>query len=103
MTFTCTDCGKTYTQTIPMTSHSCQSVVVEPTCEEFGYTEHTCTVCGYRYISEITQPRGHHEQVQNARKPPAQSLAIPATRSAPIAARVLCLGESIPAKGPQLV
>ena len=99
MTFTCTDCGKTYTQTIPMTSHSCQSVVVEPTCEEFGYTEHTCTVCGYRYISEITQPRGHHEQVQNAKEATCTEPGYTGDAVCTDCGKVLCLGESIPAKG----
>ena len=99
MTFTCTDCGKTYTQTIPMTSHSCQSVVVEPTCEEFGYTEHTCTVCGYRYISEITQPTGHHEQVQNAKEATCTEPGYTGDAVCTDCGKVLCLGESIPAKG----
>ena len=33
--------------------------VFEPSCEEEGYTRHTCTVCGYTYDDEYTEPRGH--------------------------------------------
>ena len=50
-------------EVIPALGHDYQSVVVEPTETEQGYTEHTCKVCGdvYRdnytdYVPEDTEP-----------------------------------------------
>lgn len=99
MTFTCTDCGKSYAQAIPMVAHSCQSVVVKPTCEEFGYTEHICTVCDYRYISEITQPTGHHGQTQNAQEATCTEAGYTGDTVCTDCGKVLSQGVSIPAKG----
>ena len=33
--------------------------VIPPTCEEGGYTDFTCTVCGYGYLDRFTEPTGH--------------------------------------------
>ena len=43
-------CGEFITEVVsePL-GHSFEDVVVEPTDSEPGYTEHTCTVCGYSY------------------------------------------------------
>ena len=34
-------------------------MVVEPTCEEGGYTKHVCSLCSDYYESNLTQPLGH--------------------------------------------
>lgn|GEM_PF-1699251 len=40
--------------TEPLCNHSFESVVVQPTYYEKGYTTHTCKICGYSYIdSEV--------------------------------------------------
>ena len=40
-------------------SCSFNAVVVDPTCTEGGYTEHTCADCGYSYQDTPTDPNGH--------------------------------------------
>ena len=72
MTFTCKHegCGKTYTMPIPKTEHDCATTIVTATCLGYGYTEHTCKDCGYSYISDLIQPRGHsYEAVVTAPTP----------------------------------
>ena len=80
-THTCTICGDSYTDTeTEMIDHSyvdgfcevcgaeqpagCQheyeSVVTEPTCEEAGFTTHTCTLCGDSYTDAETEALGHN-------------------------------------------
>ena len=46
----CTDCGYTVTEKLsPNGVHSFSQNIVPPTYETEGYTEYTCTVCGYAY------------------------------------------------------
>ena len=64
-TFTCSACGKTYTEIIPMTDH--RIVVderVEPKCEETGLTEGShCSVCGDVIVPQIEIPATGHSPV----------------------------------------
>ena len=39
--------------------HEYASVITEPTCEEKGYTTHTCTKCGDTYKDSYTDALGH--------------------------------------------
>ena len=59
-TFTCEDCGYTYTKTIAKLSHSYTSVVTPSTCTTEGYTTHTCTACGTSYVDARTPATGKH-------------------------------------------
>ncbi|MGN0491477.1 dockerin type I domain-containing protein [Ruminococcus sp.] len=43
-------------------SHSYTTETVLPTCEEEGYTKHTCQNCGYIYSDNYVQPLGHNVQ-----------------------------------------
>lgn len=43
-------------------SHSYTTETVLPTCEEEGYTKHTCQNCGYIYSDNFVQPLGHNVQ-----------------------------------------
>ena len=53
-TYTCDDCGDTYTETIPATGHSHQSAVtMPPTCVNTGVKTFTCSVCGDSYTQSI--------------------------------------------------
>ena len=60
MTFTCTRCGETKTETIPKLTHehSYDAVVTAPTCTEKGYTTHTCA-CGDSYVDTYVDALGH--------------------------------------------
>lgn len=39
--------------------HEFEDVVTEPTCEEDGYTTHTCSVCSYSYVTDPKEKTGH--------------------------------------------
>ena len=39
--------------------HSYESVVIDPTCTEQGYTTHTCKICGRTYKDSYTDALGH--------------------------------------------
>ena len=58
-TFTCTECGDTYTESISATGHSMNTVVTKPTCTNAGYTVYTCKTCGYSYTGDRTTALGH--------------------------------------------
>ena len=62
-TYACSNCGDSYTQTIPATGHSYSSAVtVEPTCMNTGVTAFTCSQCGDAYTVSIPA-KGHTWQV----------------------------------------
>lgn len=60
MTYTCTRCEETKTESIPKLehTHSYTAEVTEPTCTEQGYTTYTCA-CGYSYRDNYTTALGH--------------------------------------------
>lgn len=57
----CSVCGEVFVaqNEIPATGHSYNSVVTAPTCEEDGYTTHTCAGCGDTYTNTVTEATGH--------------------------------------------
>ena len=70
---TCTEGGKTegkhcsvcnavlvaQENTVPL-GHNYNKVVVDPTCEEQGYTIYTCSLCGDSYVSDYVSSTGEH-------------------------------------------
>ena len=58
--YTCTQCGDTYSETIPASGHNYESVVTPPTCEKAGYTTYTCSVCDDAYIDDPISATGHN-------------------------------------------
>ena len=52
----CTDCGAVIQNAI---GHNYIGKTVSPTCEEKGYTEHTCTRCGDAYRDAEVTANGH--------------------------------------------
>ena len=59
-TFTC-GCGASYTEDIAPTGHSYKAEVIAPTCEEEGYTIHTCENdgCSSSYRDSYKDALGH--------------------------------------------
>jgi len=55
----CGTCNETQSNMLPKKSHSYNTVVTPPTCEEKGYTTHTCTACGNNYKDTYTDAIGH--------------------------------------------
>ncbi len=59
MTYTCTVCGDSYEEVIPVTDvHTYETVTTEATCTLDGHVTHTCTVCGDTY-EETLPALGH--------------------------------------------
>lgn len=62
-TYTCDECGETYTETIPATGHSYQSAVtMSPSCINTGVRTFTCAACSDVYTVSIPAT-GHTWQV----------------------------------------
>ena len=60
-TYTCSKCGDVYTETIAATGHKYIDIIVPPTCENNGYTQHKCEYCGtYGINSDAVNPIGHN-------------------------------------------
>lgn len=60
---TCTACGETKSETIPVLDHvhECKETITEPTCTEQGYTTFICR-CGDSYVADYVDALGHtHE------------------------------------------
>ena len=51
----------TYTKASGECAHVYKDTVVDPTCENNGYTIHKCTLCGYSYNDSPVNPTGHNE------------------------------------------
>ncbi len=61
ITYTCSKCGDSYTDTIQSQGHKYDGGTVSaPTCTEMGYTTYTCTVCGESYKADYVDALGHH-------------------------------------------
>ena len=58
-TYTCSQCGDSYTEPIAAKGHSYKDTVTEPTCEEDGFTTHTCSVCNDTYTDSTVAATGH--------------------------------------------
>ena len=67
---TCTNLGEQYKEcvecqhildvkTISMIDHDYEDKIVEPTCTEYGYTIHTCSLCGDSYQDSYTEKIEH--------------------------------------------
>ena len=66
MLYTCQRCGETKTEEIPPLSHvhdySYNTIVVDPTCTEDGYTRHICS-CGAEYTDTPVSALGHEFEI----------------------------------------
>lgn len=63
---TCKNCGRTERVVVPSLGHSYVANVIEPNCAtgEAGYTEYTCTRCGYSYKANYVAAQ-HDEEVKD--------------------------------------
>lgn len=64
-TCTCTKCGATKTEVIKATGHKFVDKTIAPTYDAEGYTEHTCSVCGYSYKDNYT-PKKERADISKA-------------------------------------
>ena len=56
---TCSKCSYSTYQTLPALGHDYQAEIIPRTCEDDGYTLHTCTRCADRYADTIIPHCGH--------------------------------------------
>ncbi len=52
-TFTCSGCGDSYTETIPVAGHKYTKATQNPTCTAKGFITYACSVCNHSYKEEI--------------------------------------------------
>ena len=55
----CERCDHFETKEVPATGHVYEEEVTEPTCEEEGYTNYTCDVCGDSFVGSEVAALGH--------------------------------------------
>ena len=56
---TCSKCSYSTYQTLPALGHDYQAEIIPRTCEDDGFTLHTCTRCADRYADTIIPHCGH--------------------------------------------
>ena len=64
----CKKCGDFHETTTPIAEHSYNTKVINPTCRNVGYTEHTCEVCGDTFVTDI-QPLIAHSYERITKEP----------------------------------
>ncbi len=69
VSFICTKCGKTKEITEEPLGHDLRVAIVAPTCEEDGYTVHTCSRCGYSYKTDRKEKLGHDDAETSRTEP----------------------------------
>ena len=52
-------CGEKEIESVFANGHSYASVVTAPTCNDKGYTTHTCSVCNDSYVDTYVDANGH--------------------------------------------
>ena len=62
ITYICSRCGETRTETIAALGHAYSGVVTAPTCTDQGYTTYTCAVCSDSYLGGGVPALGHSYQ-----------------------------------------
>lgn len=62
MLYTCHNCGGTKYEPIAPHTHAFVSETTEVTCMEAGCTTHTCTLCGFQYVTDYV-PAPEHDFV----------------------------------------
>ena len=58
-TYTCAECGASYTEIIKPLDHAFVITTSEPTCTTSGCTTYKCKECGYTYTENIREALGH--------------------------------------------
>ena len=75
-TYTCNDCGVTYTENLDAVGHSYKAVVTKPTCTTGGITKYTCLICGDSYTDKIVPAAGHTILSQITTKPTCETAGV---------------------------
>ena len=60
LTYSCSGCGDSYTETVAAPGHKYDIVITAPDCENGGYTTHTCSACGHSIVDNRVDALGHN-------------------------------------------
>jgi len=98
--FTCTACGETKLQSVPVLSHThkYEKSVTAPTCTEEGYTTYTCR-CGDTYKADYVAAKGHTEVIDKAVAATCTASGKTEGKHCSICKTVLVPQQTVPAKG----
>ena len=99
MTYTCSDCKATKTETVASHGHSYTGVTTTPTCTQQGYTTYTCSRCGHSYKDHYTEVAGHAVVVDEAVAATCTATGLTEGKHCEVCGTVLVAQEVIPATG----
>ena len=86
----------------PSLGHDYESVVTPPSCEDKGYTTHTCTRCDDTYTDSFVDETGHTEVVDEAVAPSCTDTGLTEGKHCSVCEKVLVKQEEVPSKGHSL-
>ena len=103
MTYTCTDCKATRTESTAAAGHSYTAEITEPDCTEQGYTTYSCSVCGFSYRDNFLPAKGHTEVTDKALVPTCTAEGMTEGKHCSRCNTVLVAQEPVPATGHRYV
>ena len=87
------------TVTVDAPGHSYESVVTAPTCEERGYTTHTCSRCDDTYVDTYVDALGHTVVVDEAVSPDCENTGLTEGSHCSVCGKTLVEQQVVAAKG----
>ena len=81
------------------TGHSYNDVITAPTCEEQGYTTHTCSKCSASYVDSYVDSTGHTEVVDDAVAPDCENTGLTEGKHCSVCNKVLVAQDVVDALG----
>ena len=84
---------------VSQTAHNFIPEIIEPTCEERGYTIYTCEDCEISYTDDYTEPTGHTEIIDEAVIPTCTKSGLTEGKHCSVCETVITPQQTIPAAG----
>ena len=97
--YKCQGCGDSYTDTITAQGHTYRIVVTAPTCEQGGYTTHTCTTCGDVRVDNRTPALNHTSELIKGYAATCTATGLTDGAQCSVCGKILTAQEIIPTLG----